>query len=146
MADYKLGYSSTVAPLAVKDKIILGAAGGEFGIRGFIDAYDAKTGKRAWRFDTIPGQGDPEFGTWESDSWKTGSAAIWTTGSYDPATNTTIWGTGIRSRTGTGTCAKGTTCTRAHSSRWTRTRARSAGTSNSLRMTRTTDVRRKSRC
>ena len=94
MADHKLGYSSTVAPLAVKDKIILGAAGGEFGIRGFLDAYDAKTGKRVWRFYTIPGPGDPEFGTWEGDSWKTGSAAIWTTGSYDPATNTTIWGTG----------------------------------------------------
>ena len=94
MADYKNGYSSTVAPLAVKDKILLGVAGGEFGIRGFIDAYDAKTGKRAWRFYTIPGPGDPDFGTWENDSWKTGSAAIWTTGSYDPATNTTIWGTG----------------------------------------------------
>ncbi len=94
MADYKTGYSSTVAPLAVKDKIILGAAGGEFGIRGFIDAYDAKTGARAWRFYTIPGPGDPDFGTWEGDSWKVGSAAIWTTGSYDPETNTTIWGTG----------------------------------------------------
>ncbi|MBK7927404.1 MAG: PQQ-dependent dehydrogenase, methanol/ethanol family [Bryobacterales bacterium] len=94
MADYKLGYSSTVAPLAVKDKILIGAAGGEFGIRGFLDAYDARTGKRVWRFHTIPGPGDPEFGTWEGDSWKTGSAAIWTTGSYDPTTNTTIWGTG----------------------------------------------------
>ncbi|HZO51614.1 MAG TPA: PQQ-dependent dehydrogenase, methanol/ethanol family [Bryobacteraceae bacterium] len=94
MADYKLGYSSTVAPLAVKDKIILGVAGGEFGIRGFIDAYDSKTGKRAWRFYTIPGPGDPEFGTWEGDSWKTGSSSIWTTGSFDSASNTTIWGTG----------------------------------------------------
>ncbi|MBL8214835.1 MAG: PQQ-dependent dehydrogenase, methanol/ethanol family [Bryobacterales bacterium] len=94
MADHKLGYSSTVAPLAVKDKIILGVAGGEYGIRGFLDAYDAKTGKRVWRFHTIPGPDDKDFGTWEGDSWKMGSAAIWTTGSYDPATNTTIWGTG----------------------------------------------------
>jgi len=94
MADYKIGYSSTVAPLAVKDKIILGVAGGEFGIRGFIDAYDAKTGKRVWRFYTIPGPGDPDFGTWDKDSWKTGSAAIWTTGSFDPESNVTIWGTG----------------------------------------------------
>lgn len=94
MADHKLGYSSTVAPLAVKDKIILGVAGGEYGIRGFLDAYDAKTGKRVWRFHTIPGPEDKDFGTWEGDSWKMGSAAIWTTGSYDPATNTTIWGTG----------------------------------------------------
>lgn len=94
MADYKLGYSSTVAPLAVKDKVILGVAGGEFGIRGFIEAYDGKTGQRSWRFYTVPGQGDPDFGTWEGDSWKTGSASIWTTGSFDPETNTTIWGTG----------------------------------------------------
>jgi len=94
MADYKLGYSSTVAPLAVKDKIILGVAGGEFGIRGFIDAYDAKAGKRVWRFYTVPGPEDPDFGTWDGASWKTGSASIWTTGSYDPATNTMIWGTG----------------------------------------------------
>lgn len=94
MADYKLGYSSTVAPLAVKDKVILGAAGGEFGIRGFIDAYDAKSGKRAWRFYTVPGEGEPNFGTWAGDSWKTGSASIWTTGSYDPESNVTIWGTG----------------------------------------------------
>ena len=94
MADYKLGYSSTVAPLAVKDKIILGVAGGEFGIRGFIDAYNAKTGKRDWRFYTVPGPGDPDFGTWEGDSWKIGSGSVWTTGSFDPESNATIWGIG----------------------------------------------------
>lgn len=94
MADHTLGYSSTVAPLAVNDKIIIGVAGGEFGIRAFIDAYDWKTGKRAWRFYTVAGEG--EFGreTWAGDSWKTGSASIWITGSYDPDTNTVIWGTG----------------------------------------------------
>lgn len=94
MADHTLGYSSTVAPLAVKDKIVLGVAGGEFGIRAFIDAYDAKTGKRAWRFYTVPGEGDFGRETWAGDSWKTGSASIWITGSYDPDTNTIIWGTG----------------------------------------------------
>jgi alcohol dehydrogenase (cytochrome c) len=94
MADYKIGYSSTIAPLAVKDKIVLGVAGGEFGIRGFIDAYDAKTGKRAWRFYTVAGEGEFGRDTWEGDSWKTGASSIWVTGSYDPGTNTILWGTG----------------------------------------------------
>jgi len=94
MADPKLGYSGTGAPLAVKDKIIAGIAGGEFGVRGFIDAYDAKTGKRAWRFHTIPDKGEPGNETWAGDSWKTGSATTWVTGVYDAVTNTLFWGTG----------------------------------------------------
>ena len=93
--DYKGGYSMTGAPLAVKDKIVVGVAGGEFGIRGFIDAYDAKTGERAWRFYTIPGKGEPGNETWgPGDSWKTGAAATWVTGSFDPELNTIYWGTG----------------------------------------------------
>ncbi len=93
--DYRLGYSMTGAPLAVKDKIIVGVAGGEFGIRGFVDAYDAKTGEQAWRFYTIPGKGEPGNETWgPGDSWKTGSAATWVTGSYDPDLNLIYWGTG----------------------------------------------------
>ncbi len=93
--DYKLGYSTTGAPLALKDKIIVGIAGGEFGIRGFLDAYDAKTGERAWRFYTIPGKGEPGNETWgPGESWKTGSAATWVTGTFDPALNTLYWGTG----------------------------------------------------
>ena len=94
MADHKLGYSSTVAPLAVKDKIVIGVAGGEFGVRAFIDAYDAKTSQRAWRFDTVAGEGQYGRDTWAGDSWKTGAAPIWVTGSYDPETNTMVWGTG----------------------------------------------------
>lgn len=94
MADYKTGHSSTGAPLAVRDKIITGVAGGEYGVRGFVDAYDAKTGKRLWRFWTIPGQGEPGNDTWEGASWKTGSATTWVTGVYDPETNTVYWGTG----------------------------------------------------
>jgi len=94
VADHKNGYSSTGAPLAVKDKIITGMAGGEFGVRGFIDAYDAKTGKRVWRFYTIPAKGEPGNETWAGDSWKTGSATTWVTGAYDPETNTVYWGTG----------------------------------------------------
>ena len=94
MADYKNGYSSTGAPLAVKDKIITGMGGGEFGTRGFIDGYDAKTGKRLWRFNTIPVKGEPGNETWEGDSWKTGAATTWVTGAYDPESNTVYWGTG----------------------------------------------------
>lgn len=94
MADYKLGYTSTGAPLAVKDKIITGMAGGEYGVQGFIDAYDAKTGKRAWRFHTIPAKGEPGNETWAGDSWKTGSATSWVTGAYDAESNTVYWGTG----------------------------------------------------
>ena len=93
--DYHLGYSMTGAPLALKDKIVVGVAGGEFGIRGFLDAYDAKTGERAWRFYTIPGKGEPGNETWGvGDSWKTGGASTWVTGSFDPALNTIYWGTG----------------------------------------------------
>ena len=94
MADYKTGYSGTGAPLAVKDKIITGMAGGEFGVRGFIDAYDAKTGKRAWRFNTIPAKGELGNETWAGESWKTGSGTSWVTGVFDPESNTVYWGTG----------------------------------------------------
>ena len=94
MADYKTGYSSTGAPLAVKDKIITGMAGGEYGTRGFIDGYDAKSGKRLWRFNTIPVKGEPGNETWAGESWKTGSATTWVTGVYDPESNTVYWGTG----------------------------------------------------
>src|SRR5437868_1049199 len=66
----------------------------EFGIRGFIAAYDAKTGKEAWRFYTIPGPGEPGHESWAGDSWKTGGASVWVTGSYDPDTNLTFWGIG----------------------------------------------------
>lgn len=94
MTDYRLGYSSTHAPLVVKDKVIVGVAGGEYGIRGFLDAYGAEDGKRKWRFYTVPGPG--EFGneTWAGDSWRRGGAPIWITGSYDPELNLTYWGTG----------------------------------------------------
>ncbi len=88
------GYAATGAPLVVKDKVIVGMAGGERAVSGFLDAYDAKTGAHAWRFHTIPQPGDPNFGTWAGDSWKTGGAATWNTGSYDPETNTLFWGTG----------------------------------------------------
>jgi alcohol dehydrogenase (cytochrome c) len=92
--DYKLGYSFTVAPLAIRDKIIIGTSGGEAGIRGWVDAYDAKTGKQAWRFHTIPGPGEPGHDTWQNDAWKTGGGSTWVTGAYDPALNLVYWGVG----------------------------------------------------
>jgi alcohol dehydrogenase (cytochrome c) len=94
MADYKQGYASTIAPLVVKDKVIVGVAGGEFGIRGFIDAYDVKTGSRAWRFYTIPGPGEPGNDTWAGDSWQRGGASVWVTGAYDPELNLVYYGIG----------------------------------------------------
>jgi alcohol dehydrogenase (cytochrome c) len=92
--DYKNGYSFTLAPLAVKNFIVVGISGGEYGIRGFIDAYDADTGKRKWRFYTVPGPGEPGYESWEGDSWKIGGAPAWITGVYDLATNQLFWPTG----------------------------------------------------
>src|SRR5436190_12861417 len=88
------GYNFTVAPLVVKNTIIVGSAGGEFGIRGFIAGFDPATGKEKWRFYTIPGKGEPGNNTWAKDSWMRGGAAVWVTGSYDPELNLTYWGTG----------------------------------------------------
>jgi alcohol dehydrogenase (cytochrome c) len=93
-ADFDSGYSITLAPLVVKDKVIIGVAGGEYGIRGFIAAYDVKTGKQAWKFYTIPGKGEPGNETWDKDSWEHGGASVWVTGAYDPELNMTYWGIG----------------------------------------------------
>ncbi len=84
----------TQAPLAIDGKIVVGMGGGEGGLRGYIDAYDAKDGKRLWRLYTIPTAGEPGVETWEGDSYKYGGATTWNTGAYDPETNTLFWGTG----------------------------------------------------
>jgi alcohol dehydrogenase (cytochrome c) len=94
VGDPKLGYALTHAPLVVKDKVMVGTAGGEYGVRGFIAAYDAATGKQVWRFNTVPGPGEPGHDTWEGDSWQHGGAPAWVTGSYDPELNQIYWGTG----------------------------------------------------
>jgi alcohol dehydrogenase (cytochrome c) len=96
MFDYTAagGYAATGAPLVVKDKVIVGMAGGERAVSGFLDAYDAATGKHLWRFNTIPQPGEPNFGTWAGDSWKTGGAATWNNGAFDPELNLVYWGTG----------------------------------------------------
>ena len=87
-------YAITHAPLIIKDKVIVGTAGGDFPIRGLIAAFDVKTGQEAWRFYTIPGPGEPGNDTWSGESWKTGGAGVWNIGAYDPETNLTFWGTG----------------------------------------------------
>ena len=105
VADSKAGYSITVSPLVVKDKVVIGVGGGEYGIRGFIAAFDAQTGKEAWRFYTVPGPGEAGHETWEAcppnsaglcdpEGWKHGGGSVWVTGSYDPDLNLTYWGTG----------------------------------------------------
>jgi alcohol dehydrogenase (cytochrome c) len=94
LADYKQGYSATAAPLVVKNLVLTGIAGAEFGTRGFIDAYDVETGKRIWRFYTVPGEGEPGGETWSGESWKRGGGSTWVTGTYDPDLNLVFWGTG----------------------------------------------------
>jgi alcohol dehydrogenase (cytochrome c) len=92
--DPALGYAFTHAPLVVKDKVIAGTAGGEFGVRGWIAAWDVNTGEEVWRFFTVPSPDEPGGDTWSGDSWMHGGAPIWVTGSYDPEANLTYWGTG----------------------------------------------------
>ena len=105
VADKNVAYAFTLAPLAVRDKVLVGSTGGDQGIRGFIAALDAATGAEAWRFYTIPGPGEPGHETWEQcppnpetycdpEAWKHGGGAAWLTGSYDPELNLTYWGTG----------------------------------------------------
>ena len=105
VAPTKSGYSITLAPLVVKDKVIVGVGGGEYGIRGFIAAYNVDTGKEAWRFYTVPAPGEKGSETWEAcppksegfcdpEAWKHGGGSIWLTGSYDPQLNLTYWGVG----------------------------------------------------
>lgn len=92
--DWEHGYSITGAPLAVKDMVLTGVAGGEFGIRGFVKAYDARTGALRWTTYTIPGPGEPGNDSWPGDTWKNGGAPTWTTGVYDPELNLVYWNTG----------------------------------------------------
>ena len=97
MENYRNGYSATAAPLVVKDKVVVGMAGAEYGVRGFIDAYDAQTGKRSWRFFTTAGPDDPGHTTWrgmDPKAWEKGGGSTWATGAYDPELNLVYWGTG----------------------------------------------------
>ncbi len=90
IGDTMEGFNITSPPLIVKDKILIGHAGAEYAIRGYLDAYDLN-GKRLWRFYTIPAPGEPGNETWKGDSWKTGGGSTWLTGTYDPELNTVYW-------------------------------------------------------
>jgi alcohol dehydrogenase (cytochrome c) len=92
--DYHTGYYMTLAPLIVNGKVLIGVSGGEFGVRGFVQAFDAETGEELWKTHTVPGPGEPGHETWEGDDWQRGGASVWMTGNYDPEANVTYWGTG----------------------------------------------------
>src|SRR6516162_5890098 len=96
VSDGVAGITVTGAPLPIKDKIMFGASGGDGGVRDFVAALDAATGRLLWRKYTIPAPGEPGSETWKgnTNAWQTGGAAVWVTGTYDPDTNQTIWGTG----------------------------------------------------
>ncbi len=110
---YKMAYSATVAPLVIKGKVIIGISGAEYGIRGFIDAYNAETGERQWRFYTVPAEDDEAehakeaLKSWGESSWLTGGGSAWVTGTYDAELNTLYWGIGNPSPDFNGEVRKG---------------------------------------
>jgi alcohol dehydrogenase (cytochrome c) len=94
IAPYAEGFAATSAPLVVDDLAIIGIGGGEYGVRGFFDAYDVSSGARVWRHFTVPAAGEPGVETWAGTSYETGGAPTWTQGAYDEATDTILWTTG----------------------------------------------------
>ena len=96
VGDNKSGYYISLAPLVAGGKVMVGCSGGEFGIRGFVAAFDLETGKEQWRTYTIPAPGEPGSETWPKggDQWKTGGGSVWVTGNYDAETNIAYWGVG----------------------------------------------------
>ena len=94
VVDPAKGYSLTGAPLVANESVIVGVSGSEFGIRGLLSAYDAANGRLQWKFNTIPGPGEPGHETWENGAWRTGGGSTWTTGSFDPSLGLVYWGVG----------------------------------------------------
>ncbi len=95
VADNKSGYYMSLAPLAADGKIMVGASGGEMGIRGFVAAFQAETGEEIWRTYTVPAPGEPGSETWpKGEQWKNGGGSVWVTGNYDPVTKLAFWGVG----------------------------------------------------
>ncbi len=92
--DYQKGQYMTLEPLVVNGKVMIGGSGGEFGVRGYVAAFDADSGKELWRTYTIPAPGEPGSNTWSGDAWKTGGGSVWITGTYDPKRHVAYWGTG----------------------------------------------------
>ena len=146
VGDYRTGYSMTMAPLALRDKVVVGVSGGEAGIRGFVDAYDARNGRRAWRFYTIPGPGEVGHDSWSGESWKTGSGSTWVTGSYDPELNLIYWGVGNPGPDWNPDSRLGDNLYTARCWRWRRTPASSNGISSSRLTTRTIGMLLTCRC
>ena len=139
-AEWKEGYSMTVAPLIANGVLITGISGAEFGIRGFLDGWDPETGKQLWRRYTIPAPGEKGNETWpqDSDAYKRGGGSTWITGSYDPELDLTYWGTGNAAR-GIRTIAPGRQSLHRVGARDAARRpARSSGTTSSRRTTPTT--------
>jgi len=93
VVDYTQGAAITSPPTAVKNLVVTGFAGGEYGVRGYISAFDQDTGKEVWRLYTVPATGEPGSETWKGDSWKFGGGAAWYVGSYDPQLNLLYYGT-----------------------------------------------------
>ena len=91
--DGNRNYGATSAPLVVKDKVIVGTSGGDDGVRGFVAAFDAESGKEAWRFWTIPAPGEFGSSSWPGESYKLGGGTTWMPGTFDPELNTIFWGT-----------------------------------------------------
>lgn len=94
VADHRQGYYLTLAPLIAHGNVMIGVSGGEYGIRGFIQAFDAESGDSLWKTYTIPGPGEPGNETWPGETWKYGGGSVWITGSYDPELNLSYWGIG----------------------------------------------------
>jgi alcohol dehydrogenase (cytochrome c) len=95
VGENKNGYYMSLAPIVANGKVLVGASGGELGIRGFVSAYDVDTGKETWKTYTVPAPGEPGSETWpKGDEWKTGGGSVWVSGNYDPETNLSFWGTG----------------------------------------------------
>jgi alcohol dehydrogenase (cytochrome c) len=95
VADNTSAYYLTLAPLVAKGLVMVGASGGEFGVRGFVAAFDPDTGKERWRTYTVPAPGEPGSDTWpKGEQWRTGGAPVWVTGTYDPESGLSFWGTG----------------------------------------------------
>jgi alcohol dehydrogenase (cytochrome c) len=95
VADNASGYYMSLAPLVADGKVMIGTSGGELGIRGYVSAYDAQTGKELWKTYMVPAPGEPGSETWpKGDEWKTGGGSVWVTANYDAATNLSYWGTG----------------------------------------------------
>ncbi len=94
IGDWKIGQYSTLEPLVVNGKVMVGTSGGEMGVRGFVKAFDAKDGKLLWTTYTIPGPGEPGHETWNGDAWKSGGGSVWITGDYNPKRNIAYWGVG----------------------------------------------------